>query len=53
MKQFAETKIDIDEATRRRLILIIEEDLLHGEGTPGMSEVLAGLMYCDRIILEN
>ena len=53
LKPFAETTIDIDEATRRRLITLLDEDLKHGEATPQMIEIVAGLMYCDKITLEN
>lgn len=50
---FEETKIMLNEATRRRLILLLEEDLMHGEATLLMGDILGALMTCNSIILEN
>lgn len=50
---FEETTIDMDEETRRRLILIIDEDMKHGEGTNGMGYLLGALMHCDRVVIKT
>ena len=50
---FDETTIDMDEETRRRLILIIDEDMKHGEGTNGMGYLLGALMHCDRVVIKT
>lgn len=50
---FEETIICLDEETRRRLILIIYEDMKHGEGTSGMGYFLGALTHCDRVVIET
>lgn len=48
-----EREIDLDEETRRRLILLLDEDIKHGEATGQMINIVSALMYCNRITINN
>ena len=48
-----EREIDLNEETRRRLILLLDEDIKHGEATDQMIDVVSALMYCNQIVINN
>jgi hypothetical protein len=48
-----ERNIDLDEETRLRLILLLDEDIKHGEATDQMIDIVSALMYCDQIVINN
>jgi hypothetical protein len=48
-----ETEIDLNEQTRRRLILLLDEDIKHGEATEQMIDIVWSLTHYDRIVINN